>query len=140
MSQRVRILLLEDCKDDAQLILHELRHAGIDPIGDRVETERDFIAHLDDALLDDGVREEPIRQGGGVAPRRLEVSRIELDGEAATGAHRGDPVEAERGQRPLDRGALWISDPGAEHDLDARVVPHDERPYHSSRERPVTRS
>ena len=49
MSQRVRILLLEDCKDDAQLILHELRHAGIDPIGDRVETERDFIAHLDDA-------------------------------------------------------------------------------------------
>jgi PAS domain S-box-containing protein len=45
----LRVLLLEDSPDDAGLILHELRRAGFEPIGDRVETERDFLAHLDPA-------------------------------------------------------------------------------------------
>ncbi len=46
MSQTLRVLLLEDCQDDARLILHELRHAGFEPTGDRVETEPEFIAQL----------------------------------------------------------------------------------------------
>jgi len=49
MPQPLRVLLLEDCQDDAQLIIHELRRAGFEPIGERVQTESDFRAHLDPA-------------------------------------------------------------------------------------------
>ena len=50
MSRPLRVLLLEDRQDDARLILHELRRAGFEPAGERVETEADFLAHLDPAL------------------------------------------------------------------------------------------
>jgi PAS domain S-box-containing protein len=56
MSQPLRVLLLEDYQDDAQLVLFELRKAGFEPVGDRVETEADFLAHLDpppDVILAD---------------------------------------------------------------------------------------
>src|SRR5437763_6974788 len=49
MSRPLRVLLLEDSQDDARLILHELRRAGFEPIGERVETEPDFLARLDSA-------------------------------------------------------------------------------------------
>jgi PAS domain S-box-containing protein len=49
MSRPLRILLLEDCRDDARLILHELRHAGFEPIGERVQIEREFLDQLDAA-------------------------------------------------------------------------------------------
>src|SRR5690348_8005398 len=49
MSQPLRVLLLEDSQDDARLILHELRRAGFEPTGERVETEADFLARLDPA-------------------------------------------------------------------------------------------
>jgi len=50
MSQPLRVLLLEDCQDDARVIIHELRRAGFEPTGERVQTESDFHAHLDPAL------------------------------------------------------------------------------------------
>src|SRR5580658_7286555 len=50
MPQPLRVLMLEDRQDDARLILHELRRAGFEPIGERVETETEFLAHLDPAL------------------------------------------------------------------------------------------
>jgi PAS domain S-box-containing protein len=56
MSRPLQVLLLEDCQDDASLILHELRRAGFEPIGERVETEREFSAQLDlapDVILAD---------------------------------------------------------------------------------------
>ncbi|MEA2583270.1 MAG: hypothetical protein QOF33_1355, partial [Thermomicrobiales bacterium] len=46
----LRLLLLEDREDDAELMLHALRHSGFDPVGPRVETEADFLAHLDPSL------------------------------------------------------------------------------------------
>ena len=49
MSRPLRVLLLEDRQDDARLILHELRRAGFEPAGERVETEADFLARLDPA-------------------------------------------------------------------------------------------
>ena len=50
MSRPLSVLLLEDRQDDARLILHELRRAGFEPAGERVETEADFLARLDPAL------------------------------------------------------------------------------------------
>ena len=50
MSRPLNALLLEDCHEDARLILHELRRSGFEPVGERVETETDFLAHLDGAL------------------------------------------------------------------------------------------
>jgi two-component system cell cycle sensor histidine kinase/response regulator CckA len=43
---QLRVLLVEDCADDAQLILDALRHSGFDPSCQRVETEREYLAHL----------------------------------------------------------------------------------------------
>src|ERR1700681_283138 len=49
MSRPLRVLVLEDHQDDARLILDELRRAGFDPSGERVETETEFLARLDPA-------------------------------------------------------------------------------------------
>lgn len=49
MSTPIRILILEDRPSDAELMLHELRRAGFDPDWQRVETEADYLAHLDPA-------------------------------------------------------------------------------------------
>jgi DNA-binding NtrC family response regulator len=49
MVTPLRLLMLEDNPSDAELVLHELRHAGYDPIGDRVETEQDYRDHLQPA-------------------------------------------------------------------------------------------
>jgi CheY-like chemotaxis protein len=50
MARPLCVLLLEDRQDDARLIFDELRRAGFEPTGRRVETEPEFIAHLDPAL------------------------------------------------------------------------------------------
>ncbi|HZI31385.1 MAG TPA: PAS domain-containing protein, partial [Candidatus Binatia bacterium] len=56
MATPLKILLVEDSPDDAELILCELRHAGFDPAWKRVEREADFLAELDrqpDIILSD---------------------------------------------------------------------------------------
>ncbi len=50
MSTPLRVLILEDREVDAELMLHELHTSGFDPQWQRVETEADFLAHLDPAL------------------------------------------------------------------------------------------
>lgn len=45
-----RVLLVEDSAADARLILYELRQAGLNPEVTRVDTEVDFLAHLDPSL------------------------------------------------------------------------------------------
>src|ERR1700689_1429213 len=42
----LRLLIVEDNPDDADLLLRELRRAGFDPEWSRVETEPDFLAAL----------------------------------------------------------------------------------------------
>src|SRR5258706_3837463 len=42
----LRVLLVESSADDAQRILDALRSAGFDPSCRRVETEREYLAHL----------------------------------------------------------------------------------------------
>jgi len=50
MSIPLRMLILEDRPSDAELMLHELKKVGYDPIFRRVETREDFLAHLDPSL------------------------------------------------------------------------------------------
>ncbi len=56
MSIPLRVLILEDRPADAELMLHAVRQAGFDPDWQRVETEADYLAHLDpppEAILAD---------------------------------------------------------------------------------------
>ena len=46
MSRPLRVLVLEDRPEDADLMLHELRKADFDPAWERVESEPEFLAHL----------------------------------------------------------------------------------------------
>ena len=50
MATPLRVLILEDQPVDAELTLHELRRADFAPEWVRVETEQDYLAHLDPAL------------------------------------------------------------------------------------------
>ncbi len=43
----LKVLILEDRPEDAELMAHELRRSGFNPQWERVETEPDFLAHLD---------------------------------------------------------------------------------------------
>src|SRR5438270_8403189 len=49
-SVPLRVLILEDERAHAELILRELRRAGFAPDWQRVQTEQDFLARLDPAL------------------------------------------------------------------------------------------
>ena len=44
MSQPIKILIVEDNPNDAELLLRELRRAGFEPDWQRVQTESDFLA------------------------------------------------------------------------------------------------
>ena len=50
MSSTLNVLILEDRPADAELMLHELRRAGFDPVWERVDTEADYLSRLDPAL------------------------------------------------------------------------------------------
>lgn len=50
MSTPLIVLILEDSAEDAELMVHELRQAGFAPQWTRVETEADYVAHLDGEL------------------------------------------------------------------------------------------
>lgn len=50
MSKPLRVLILEDQADDAELIVFQLHRAGFDVEWTRVDTKGDFLAHLDPQL------------------------------------------------------------------------------------------
>jgi PAS domain S-box-containing protein len=50
MAIPLHVLILEDLPADALLMVHELRQAGFDPVWQRVETEADYVAHLQAGL------------------------------------------------------------------------------------------
>jgi len=50
VSTPLRVLILEDRLSDAELMLHELRQTGFKPEWQRVETEQDYLAHLEPGL------------------------------------------------------------------------------------------
>jgi PAS domain S-box-containing protein len=56
MPQPVRVLILEDNPNDAELVVCELRRAGFEPDWRRVDTEKDYLANLNagfDVILSD---------------------------------------------------------------------------------------
>src|ERR1700745_3620026 len=59
MKRPLKILIVEDNPDDAELVLGELRRAGFDPHWTRVDTEPEFMAELQqspDIVLSDYAR------------------------------------------------------------------------------------
>jgi len=50
MPTPLRVLILEDSPTEAEVMVHHLREAGYTPDWRRVETETDYLAHLDPAL------------------------------------------------------------------------------------------
>ena len=76
MTTRLRVLLLEDRPEDAELILLELRRAGFEPDYRRVDTEQEYLAVLNpevDIILSDysmphfdGLRALILLQGQGL--------------------------------------------------------------------------
>jgi two-component system cell cycle sensor histidine kinase/response regulator CckA len=50
MPRTLRVLIVEDRVEDAELILRELRRGGFNPEGARVDNEADYLALLDDGL------------------------------------------------------------------------------------------
>ena len=46
MGIPLRVLIVEDNPSDGELMLHALRRAGYNPVGERVETEQEFRDHL----------------------------------------------------------------------------------------------
>jgi PAS domain S-box-containing protein len=50
MAIPLTLLILEDRPADVELVLHELRRAGYEPMWRRVDTEADFLAALDPSL------------------------------------------------------------------------------------------
>lgn len=50
MGKPIKVLLVEDDPDDAELVVRELRRAGFDPVWERVETEAAYLESLTDGL------------------------------------------------------------------------------------------
>ena len=46
MKQSIRVLLVEDCVEDAELLVRELSQSGFEPTSRRVETEEEFLSGL----------------------------------------------------------------------------------------------
>lgn len=57
--------------------------------------------------------------------RRLDVGRVDVEAERLTNPHAPDAVEAERGQRPLDRRPFRIGNPGTRTSLYEHVEQHE---------------
>jgi DNA-binding NtrC family response regulator len=49
-TRSLRLLILEDLSDEAELVIRQLRAAGFDPTWRRVDTEADFVAALTEDL------------------------------------------------------------------------------------------
>src|ERR1043166_8161914 len=52
MSKSIRILIVEDLEDDAQLLLHELRRGGYEPVYRRIDTPAAMKEALDQGEWD----------------------------------------------------------------------------------------
>ena len=68
---RLRVLILEDSKRDAELCVQELTKAGIEVDADVVDTEHTFVARLQSRTYDVILSDYRIPTWGGVEAFRL---------------------------------------------------------------------
>ena len=75
MSTPLRVLLIEDAEDDAELLLRTLRRGGYAPTATRVDTEAAFVAALDAQAWDLIIADYALPQFSGLAALRLLQAR-----------------------------------------------------------------
>ncbi|MEY2488905.1 MAG: hypothetical protein QOC70_847 [Verrucomicrobiota bacterium] len=85
MKRPIRVLLVEDCDSDAELVLRELRNGGFEPVWERVETEAGFLDSLQrdfDIILSDYAMPQfdGLRALALVKRRALEIPFILVSG------------------------------------------------------------
>src|SRR5207249_8994529 len=66
-----RVLIVEDCEDDAELLLHELRRCGFDPVFERVDTPGAMSVAMDRQTWDIVVADYSLPQFSGLAALAL---------------------------------------------------------------------
>ena len=67
MDTSLRLLLIEDSEDDAQLLVHELKRAGYDVRYERVDTEETLTAALNRQTWDLAIGDYSMPQFSGMA-------------------------------------------------------------------------
>lgn len=67
MTSQIRVLMLEDVELDAELVVHELRRAGLSFVSLRVDTEETFVAALGDFRPDIVLADYSLPSFDGVA-------------------------------------------------------------------------
>ncbi|MBI3041572.1 MAG: diguanylate cyclase [Betaproteobacteria bacterium] len=73
MDRRLKVLLVEDSRTDAELALHELKEAGMDCVGRRVETRAEMISELETFVPDVILGDFSLPQFDGLSA--LEIAR-----------------------------------------------------------------
>ena len=71
MDTSLRLLLIEDSEDDAQLLVHELKRAGYDVRYERVDTEETLTAALNRQTWDLAIGDYSMPQFSGMAALRI---------------------------------------------------------------------
>jgi DNA-binding NtrC family response regulator len=126
----IRVLLLEDRAEDAELILQELRRSGFEPAWERLETEAEYLARLQsplDVILAD------YRMPRLDAPRALELLQaldIDLPFIVISGAIGEDLAVAIMRQGATDyllKDRLRRLGPAVRHALEEKQVRADKR-------------
>lgn len=130
MAIPLRVLILEDRPADVELILLELRQAGFEPDWLRVETEADYLAHLDPAL-DIILADYSLPQFDGLrALHLLQESGLDIPFIIVSGAISEDvAVEAMRDGAAdyLFKDRLARLGPGVAHALEQKRLRDDKR-------------
>lgn len=79
MSRTLRVLLVEDSEEDAELLLRELRRGGFDPSFDRVQSREEMLAALDRSLWDIVLSDFTMPRFDGLeAFRTLQEKRLDV--------------------------------------------------------------
>jgi signal transduction histidine kinase len=79
MTRPLRVLIVEDSQDDAELMLHELRRSGYDPVHRRVENEKEMREAVSQESWDVVLADYTLPQfSGGTALAMLRKSGLDL--------------------------------------------------------------